>query len=93
MQRLAREEHGHGACLRGMYSLITGEKCEVLTPQPAKEPMERTLRRCYGLEMRSLKAYESKTNHPEYGHIFRRIAQQEQEHCMALLGVLGSLGK
>ena len=93
LQRLAREEHSHGACLRGMYSLITGEKCEVHSPKLQKEPMERTLRRCYGLEMRSLKAYEAKSSHPEYGHVFSRIAQQEREHCMALLGILGNLGK
>lgn len=93
LQRLSREEHSHGACLRGMYSLAAGEKCEVHMPQLQKEPMERTLRRCYGLEMRSLKEYEAKSSHPEYGHVFARIAQQEREHCMALLGIIGGLGK
>lgn len=91
LQRLSREEHGHGACLRGMYSLVTGEKCEVHNQPVPKEPVERTLRRCYGLEMRSLKEYEAKCDDPEYGHIFARIAQQEREHCMALLELLGSL--
>ena len=93
LQRLSREEHSHGACLRGMYSLMTGEKCEVHNPQMSREPVERTLRRCYGLEMRSLKAYEAKCDHPEYGHVFARIAEQEREHCMALLGLIGRLEK
>ena len=93
LQRLSREEHGHGACLRGMYSLVTGEKCPVHNQPVPDEPMERTLRRCYGLEMHSLKAYEARTGHPEYGHVFARMADQEREHCMALLGVIGSLGK
>lgn len=93
LQRLSREEHSHGACLRGMYNLITGEKCEVHSQQLQKEPPERTLRRCYGLEMRSLKEYEAKSDDPEYGHVFARIAQQEREHCMALLGLIGGLGK
>jgi len=91
LQRLSREEHGHGACLRGMYSLVTGEKCAVHSQQIPTEPAERTLRRCYGLEMRSLKEYEAKCDDPEYGHIFARLADQEREHCMALLGVLGNL--
>jgi rubrerythrin len=91
LQRLSREEHGHGACLRGMYSLVTGEKCPVHNHRMEKEPVERTLRRCYGLEMRSLKEYEAKCDDPEYGHIFARLADQEREHCMALLGVLGNL--
>ena len=93
LQRLSREEHGHGACLRGIYLLKTGEKCPVHTPEPGTEPVEATLRRCYGLEMRSLKEYEAKTGDPEYGHVYARLADQEREHCMALLGVLGSLGK
>lgn len=93
LQRLSREEHNHGACLRGMYSLMTGEKCPVYTPKAQKEPLERTLRRCYGLEMRSLKEYEAKSGDPEYGHVFARIAEQEREHCMALLGLIGGLQK
>ena len=91
LQRLSREEHGHGACLRGMYSLVTGEKCPVHNHQIGKEPVERTLRRCYGLEMRSLKEYEAKSSDPEYGHIFARLAEQEREHCMALLRVIGAV--
>lgn len=91
LQRLSREEHGHGACLRGMYALVTGEKCAVHNHQADKEPVERSLRRCYGLEMRSLKEYEAKCDDPEYGHIFVRLAEQEREHCMALLGVIGAI--
>ena len=93
LQRLSREEHGHGACLRGMYSLVTGEKCALHNHPVDKEPVERTLRRCYGLEMRSLKEYEAKSGDPEYGHIFARLADQEREHCVALLGIIGTLGR
>ena len=91
LQRLSREEHGHGACLRGMYALVTGEKCALHAQQLGKEPVERVLRRCYALEMRSLKEYEAKRDDPEYGHIFARLAEQEREHCMALLGVIGAI--
>ena len=91
LQRLSREEHGHGACLRGMYALVTGEKCALHAQQLGKEPVERVLRRCYALEMRSLKEYEAKRDDPEYGHIFTRLAEQEREHCMALLGVIGAI--
>ena len=93
LQRLSREEHAHGACLRGIYQLKTGEKCPIRTPKADKEPVEVTLRRCYGMEMRSLKEYETKCADPEYGHVYARLADQEREHCVALLGVIGSLGK
>ena len=39
------------------------------------------------------KEYEAKASDPEYGHVYARLADQEREHCMALLGVIGSLGK
>ena len=73
------------------YTLKTGEKCPVHTPNVGKENPEVTLRRCYGLEMRSLKEYEAKASDPEYGHVYTRLADQEREHCMALLGVIGAI--
>ncbi len=93
LQRLSREEHNHGACLRGIHSLKTGEKCPLKPPRLGQESYDVTLRRCYGLEMRSLKEYEAKCDDPEYGHVYARLAEQEREHCMALLGVIGGLGK
>ena len=93
LQRLSREEHAHGACLRGIYQLKTGEKCALQIPKGTNESVEVTLRRCYGMEMRSLKEYEAKCEDPEYGHVYGRLAEQEREHCMALLGVIGNLGK
>ena len=93
LQRLSREEHAHGACLRGIYHLKTGEKCPLRTPKADKESVEVTLRRCYGMEMRSLKEYETKSGDPEYGHVYVRLAEQEREHCMALLGIIGGMEK
>lgn len=93
LQKLGSEEHAHAACLKGIYTLITGEKAVTRTPQPEVEAPELTLRRCYGREMRSLKEYESRMNDPEYGHVFARLADQERAHCRAVLELIGSLGK
>ncbi len=93
LQRLGTEEHAHAACLKGIYTLITGEKAVTRTPQPEVESPELTLRRCYGREMRSLKEYESRCDDPEYGHVFARLAEQEREHCRIVLELLGGLGK
>ena len=93
LQRLSREEHAHGACLRGIYSLKTGEKCALKALKIENEPPELTLRRCYGMEMRSLKEYEAKCEDPEYGHVYAKLAEQEREHCVALLGIIGGLEK
>ena len=93
LQRLFREEQTHVACLKGIYTLITGLAPTTRSPQPVSEPMEVTLRKCYGREMRSLKEYEARSDDPEYGHVFRRLAEQEREHCRAVLELIGGLPK
>lgn len=93
LQRLAREEHSHAACLKGIYHLITGNQAVIRSPKPENETPELTLRRCYGGEMRSLKEYESRSDDPQYGHVFARLAEQEREHCRAVLELIGGLKK
>lgn len=91
LQRLFREEQNHASCLKGIYTLMTGQKAVTRSPQTVLESPELTLRRCYGQEMRSLKAYETRSDDPEYGHVFARLAQQEREHCRAILALIGSI--
>ena len=91
LQRLAREEQTHAACLKGIFALITGERPAVQAVPPPREAPALALRRCYGAEMRSLKEYESRSQDPEYGPVFARLAEQEREHCRTVLELLGSL--
>ena len=65
-----------------------------LTPlvSPADKP-ELTLRRCYASHMRSLKEYEKRSDDPEYGPVFARLAQQERDQCRTVLELIGSLGR
>lgn len=90
---LMQQEQSHISCLKGIYTLITGEKPLVPPPSVAEDPPEIILRRCYGREMRCLSQYESRMGDPQYGHIFRSLARQEQEHCHRILEILGTLGK
>lgn len=93
LQRLFREERTHASCLKGIYTLITGEKPTVRTPPAPSEPVEITLRKCYAREMRCLSEYEARSEDPEYGPVFRRLAEQELEHCRAILEIIGGLQK
>lgn len=93
LRRLYEQEQSHAACLKGIYTLITGEHATVPSPPPPKENTEAVLRRCYGREMQSLAAYEARSSDPEYGQVFARLAAQEREHCHILLTILGSLKK
>ena len=91
LRRMAETEQSHAACLKGIYTLITGEPINPRIPPLRQEPADQTLRRCYGREMRCLAQYEARANDPEYGQVFTRLAAQEREHCMAVLELLGRM--
>lgn len=91
LQRMSQEEQAHAACLKGIYHLMTGERTSAAHAPIQNTTMELTLRRCYGKEMRCLAEYESRAQDKEYGAVFYRLAQQEQEHCRMLLEILGNL--
>ena len=92
-RQIAQQEQSHIACLKGIYTLITGRKAIVPTPSASDDPPDIVLRRCYGREMRCLAQYESRQADPQYGHIFRKLALQEQEHCHRILEILGAISK
>lgn len=92
-RQMARQEQSHVTCLKGAYTLITGQKPLVPPAAVSDDPPEILLRRCYGREMRCLSQYESRQNDPQYGHIFRMLARQEQEHCHRILEILGAISK
>ena len=89
LQRMAREDQGHGACLKGIYTLITGMHPTVRSLPVSQGDIETVLRRCYGREMQCLAQYEARRSDPEYGQVFARLADQEREHCRLLLELLG----
>lgn len=91
LYKMFLEEQTHSACLKGIYTLLTGSHPKVRPQTPNREPVRVTLRRCYGREMRALARYEAMGNDPEYGQVFLRLAAQEREHCKTILQLLGSL--
>ena len=91
LRRMFEEEQMHVTCLRGIYRMVSGERCAVHTaPAEAEEPSI-ALRRCYGREMRCLAAYEALSGDREYGPVFSQLAQQEREHCRNILHLIGKL--
>ncbi len=93
LRQMAEQEQTHAACLKGIYTLVSGKRAAEYTPQPEAAPVETLLRRCYGREMRSLAAYEARASDPEYGPVFSRLAAQERDHCRRLLELLGSINQ
>lgn len=93
LRKMYDEEQSHTACLKGIYTLITGTHPTVKATPPSSESPENLLRRCYGREMRCLAQYEARSSDPEYGQVFSRLADREREHCRLVLELLGNLHK
>lgn len=93
LRRLSEQEQAHTACLKGIYTLLTGSHPPVRTTPPSQDPPEAILRRCYGQEMHCLAQYEIRQKDPEFGPVFARLAEQEREHCRTILELLGNLKK
>lgn len=91
LRKLFEQEQAHAACLKGIYTLITGKHPNVAGVPPVTDDAQKVLRQCYGRQMQCLARYEQRAGDPEYGHIFARLAQQEKEHCHMVLELLGSL--
>lgn len=91
LRKMSEQEQAHTACLKGIYTLITGSAPKVRTPPPPQEPPMQILRRCYGREMHCLAQYEAKCTDPEYGQVFARLVDQEREHCRLILELIGNL--
>lgn len=91
LRKLAQQEQAHMTCLKGLYTLITGNRPRAAGVPPVNDEPHKVLRRCYGRQMQCLAQYEQRAGDPECGHIFARLAQQEREHCHILLELLGSL--
>jgi len=93
LRRMYEDEQSHCACLKGIYTLLTGTHPTVKAAPPVMEEPEPLLRRCYGREMRCLAQYEVRSADPEYGQVFARLADREREHCRMVLELLGNLKK
>lgn len=93
LQRLAREEQGHGACLKGIYTMITDQEPVIKASPMTAGSVELILRKCYAAEMQTAREYESWVSDPEYGPVFCRLAEQEREHCRIILELMGRLRK
>lgn len=91
LHNLFTQCQSHTACLKGIYTLATGKHYSAKSLPPQEEPVEVTLRRCYGNKMRCLAEYEARGADPEYGQVFLRLAQQEREACSQILEIIGRL--
>ena len=91
LHRMFEQEQSHCACLRGIYAVTAGKPLPLSPAAPIHGSVQQILRQCYGREMRAMSAYDSRSDDPQYGHVFARLRDQEQEHCRMILQLIGSV--
>lgn len=90
VQKLYQGEKANGASLRGM-TLLLGQREEVLKVwNPAREPLKAVLESCYVKTRRCMVEYMGRSAEPEFGVVFRTLADREAQHCAILTELLGS---
>ena len=89
LRELARQDQAQAMCLKGLFTLITGERPPQGPVPQTVEGTESALRRCYGNKMRLLSQYEDRMADPEYGPVFQRLAYQQRQGCTGILELLG----
>lgn len=93
LHQMAEDSRRHGACLRGIRYLCTGDRVTAKLLPARQETTETALRRCYGQSLRSATEYHSRTDDQQYGHVFAAMADKKREHCRTLLEIIGSVHK
>lgn len=77
------------SALRGIYALLTGEKC-VLTPAPKSPGLTpAVLRKCYAAQLRALSEYQALCGSPDFGPALQALIPLAQSNCLTLLTLLG----
>lgn len=90
LQKMAAQAHSNVACLKGIYTLMTGTHPRVRSALPPMLPPEQALRRCYNAETQRLVHYTQRAADPEYGPVFAQLAQQSRQHCRLIPELLGT---
>ena len=91
LRKMAWQEQAHCACLKGIYTMLTGYHPQVHAPAVPREPLRQLLRHCYNRELQCVSLYQARIDDPEHGASFARLAAQDQEHCHILLQLLGNM--
>lgn len=93
LRQLFERERRHGHLLGGIHFLTEDKALSVRTAAPPADTMALALRKCYAATLQAVAEYDRRSQDPEYGHAFARMAAQEREHCTMLLELLGSTGR
>lgn len=90
MNRMLRETGRNIAAMLGICRL-RGESAKVPRIPPVREPVRRSLEKCYHRERKLSGEWERRASDPEHGVVFGQMAAQAKARCMALAEMLGRI--
>ena len=93
LRTIFEDDQNHAACLKGIHYFTTDSTLSVRPVPPAPDAPVMALRKCYARKLRAQKEYESRASDPEYGSVFRQLAEDEGRHCKMILQIAGSIKK
>jgi len=89
VRQLQEGELANSAALKGVMQL-SGQGEEILKIwNPSREPGGKLLERCYFKTRRAMVEYMGRSAEPEFGVVFRALADREGRHCLELVQLLG----
>ena len=77
--------------MEGIHKTITGKSVNLRTLPPAGDPPQIALRKLYGIKRKLWAEYEGRSDDPEFGRVYDRLARQEAEHLGMIMEILGRL--
>lgn len=88
-RKLLEAEQSNGDCLRGI-GLLSGHSQEQITIwEPVPDNGRRALEKCYHRTQRCREEYAARSLDPEYGEVFRSLADREGQQCARITELLG----
>lgn len=91
LRQLREEELCHARCIQGIHMLAGEGVLRAGTPEQSMERPEAALRRSYGKALQMARSYAQRQGDPEYGTVFRWMAEREENHCVVLAELMGTL--
>lgn len=88
-KRLYESQQAAVACLKGLVMLSGRPGAMPKGAGPSKEPAGKLLEKCYHRSRRAMAEYLSRSAEPEFGQVFRALADREGVRCVLIAEVLG----
>ena len=90
-QKLLEGEQANAACLRGIGQLCGRVQETVTVWEPGGKGARGLLQNCYHRTRRCQAEYTARSLEPEFGEVYRRMAERAGEHCALLAELLGRM--